>query len=108
MRSLLKRSVTSIAGLCCALGLCLGAGCSQDEGQECQLASDCSGDLVCDRAKLAERGVCRDPKKLNTSSDAGAQLDAAEPPLPDTDSGVSPAEDGGLDLPNPAGQGDAG
>jgi hypothetical protein len=108
MRSLLKGSVASIAGLCCALGLCMVVGCSQDEGQECQLDSDCSGNLVCDRAKLAERGVCRDPKKLNMSSDAGAQLDAAEPPLPETDSGEPPGEDGGLTPAEPAAQGDAG
>jgi hypothetical protein len=108
MRSSLKSFVAFVAGLCCALGLCLVVGCSQDAGQECQLDSDCSGDLVCDRAKSAERGVCRDPKSLNMSSDAGAKLDAAEPKLPDEDGGAAAGEDGGLNLADRADQGDAG
>jgi hypothetical protein len=96
MWSSFKRSeIAVVAQLCCMLGLLLIAGCSQDDGQECQLDSDCSSGLVCDRAKLSERGVCRDPKTLNTSKDAGAKSDAAEPHLSDEDSGAPAGDDAG-------------
>jgi hypothetical protein len=98
MRSSLKSPLVAvIAGLACMLGLLSLVGCSQSEGDECQLDSDCSSDLVCDRAKGAVRGACRNPNTLNAASDAG-KADAAEPPLPEEDSGAPAGEDGGLDL----------
>jgi hypothetical protein len=71
--------------------LCLTS-CSQDLGEECQVDSDCSGSLVCERAKGSDRGVCQDQhmRTPTTKQDSGAGSDK----LPDDDAGASGGDAG--------------
>lgn len=99
--SKVRPSALAVRLLCVLVFACL-AGCSQDLGEECQVADDCSGNLVCNRSKGSERGVCQDPRKLTpvAQPDSGA----GHAPSLDEDAGSPPAvqEDASL------GGGDAG
>jgi hypothetical protein len=69
----------------------LCAGCTQGDGDACQIDSDCSSGLVCTRTGGNERGRCQD---ANTSAATPVDdLDAAvvEPPLPEDLSGLGDA-----------------
>jgi hypothetical protein len=71
--------------------LLLCAGCTQGDGDACQIDSDCSSGLVCSRTGANERGRCED---ANTSAVTPVvDLDAAivEPPLPEDLSGLGDA-----------------
>jgi hypothetical protein len=80
--------------LLCAAGFAFVVGCSQDEGEPCQVNGDCGDGLVCVRARGSERGLCED----ENSKDAGAggtsgAVDAAA--LPNEDAGADSGIDGG-------------
>ena len=100
-----NRFKSAVAPVACALGLLCAAGCSQDEGEQCQVDSDCSGSLMCLRALNSERGTCMKP---------GTKLDAGTPPSPDAattkkDAGsAGSGEDGGQSDAGPVAGGDAG
>lgn len=83
-------SFAVVARLCCALVLPCAIGCSEQEGEECQVPSDCASGLVCDRARSAARGVCR--THLTVPDASTGQPDAS---LPEEDAGSSNEEDGG-------------
>jgi len=76
------------AGWICLL---LFAGCTQGDGDACQINSDCSSGLVCSKTGANERGRCED---ANTSAVTPVDdLDAAIPelPLPEDLSGLGDA-----------------
>jgi hypothetical protein len=71
--------------------LVLCAGCTQGDGDACQIDTDCSSGLVCRRTGANERGRC---EEANTSAVTPVDdLDAAivEPPLPEDLSGLGDA-----------------
>jgi hypothetical protein len=71
--------------------LSLLAGCTQGEGDPCQIDSDCSSGLVCRSSGGNERGRC---ERADTSPATPVDdLDAAvvEPPLPEDLSGLGDA-----------------
>jgi hypothetical protein len=76
----------SLRSLLCGLGilasLSFAAGCSQGEGERCQITSDCASGLVCDGAGSTGNGVCRKTTSANKN-------DAATEPGPGEDASVS-------------------
>ncbi len=84
----------------------IGAGCSQDEGDTCQVRRDCADGLICDVAAGSERGKCRSPEDAQDDSgmnevpdsggsfgdaslsDAATDDDAGEPSSSEPDSSV--------------------
>lgn len=97
-----------------AVVLWLAPGCGQDEGDRCQVVSDCASGLVCLGGETGN-GICRRPGAIG-NNDAAPDLPAsgpeAEPPTPDvapesTDLAApavdtQPAADAALDAPSPA------
>jgi hypothetical protein len=94
----------SLRSLLCGLGILasfsLAAGCSQGEGERCQITSDCASGLVCDAAGSTGNGVCR---KTTTTG----KNDAATEPSPGQDASVStpdtepsPGEDASMSTPD--------
>jgi hypothetical protein len=69
--------------------LCAGlAGCSQAEGDACQVDRDCDDGLVCQVS--GSRGTCEQPEMDAGADDAGIDID--EPSFED-DAGFDPATD---------------
>jgi hypothetical protein len=98
MRTMLQEFVPArVTRLLCLIGLLGMAGCSQDAGEECQLDSDCSSGLHCERAMNSDRGTCQ-----GASQPAAAPQDSGTKPEPESDSGSSAQPEAG------AGSGDAG
>jgi hypothetical protein len=97
MRSSLAKSFqqASIARLALVLAVVALSGCLKDEGETCQVDSDCSSGLLCSIAPSTERGVCKTAAAAADAgpADAGSEQDA-DMPLPKQDAAVA-AQDGG-------------
>lgn len=57
-RTAVTRALSNTVLGCFLAASWLLASCSQDAGDSCQLASDCSSGLTCCKGKSAERGYC--------------------------------------------------
>jgi hypothetical protein len=100
--------LSSLRAIClaCAFAgtLVLCAGCSQGEGDRCEITSDCSSGLVC-ASIVAHNGVCR---PVSSPGAVGGTVEDAAGPAVGTDAGDGGAAgeaDAGDD--GPAGEADA-
>ena len=99
---LLGRSFVCIAFALLVLALAFVNGCSQDEGEPCQVDRDCADGLECRGASNNERGQCVSKDEAQDTGDAGtppevdAALDAAKkpPPAADDDAGADDSDGG--------------
>ncbi|MFI5307654.1 MAG: hypothetical protein ACHQ53_09895 [Polyangiales bacterium] len=67
-----------VARIALVLGVAALSACLADEGETCQVDSDCSSGLVCSIAPSTERGVCKTMAAAGDAGllDAGAEQDA--------------------------------
>ncbi len=81
-----------VAGLCGAVAL----GCGQDEGDRCEVDSDCGSGLMCDLTASSNNGICRQiGSRTNTPTPDAGQPDAAPiPTVPTADAAIDLREAG--------------
>jgi hypothetical protein len=82
----MRRRHAYVLGSLAAAGLAaaLAVGCSQKEGQRCEVTSDCSGDLVCNKGT----GTCQNPASAGVDANFNPDtrlFDAAVPDAPPAD-----------------------
>ena len=98
----------SFSAILAALLLGPLAGCSQDEGEPCQLDRDCADGLICDIGRGSSRGTCQDPADPGAGDPTTDGAMPALPPLPDELDAAAGSVDGGADAAAPAPDDDAG